>query len=284
MAITRRELRRYILRSVGDLRLLTATADSGTNVLFVDTVNLTGEVGAYNGREVLFTGGTAANLGAIRYVIGSSSTARNIQFGIPLPANVMMGDEAELVNTRGVGFRIQDVHDAINQSIASISEVGYLEPAATTDVTYTRGTAIALPPEYVTVEDVQWLDSYDATRFHTIPKSPKPNGKGWWIDHASRTLHITGNLPRLNGYPGDSTTRSVRVWGLAAPAKLYDDNDQTNINVGWLIANCQAILLKGRYYRMPTAETERLMYDSIQEARGLLPRSTARRGPFSETL
>jgi len=272
------------LKSLGDLRILTATDDSMSDVVFIDKINLTGEVGAYNGREVVFTGGTEANLGEIRYVNASQATARNIQFSISLPALVAAGDECEMFNTRGTGFHIQDVHDAINQSIRSIGGTSYLETAATNDAAYTYGTPIQLPTEFVTVEDVQWQDPNDSAWFRTIPKSPKPNGKGWWVDKASRTLNITGKLAALNYNWGNGDSRTVRVWGLAEPAELHDDDDVTTINAAWLTANTIAILLRSRYFRMPTPETERLMYDAIQDARNLTPRATVRRGPFSESL
>lgn len=284
MSITRRQLRRDILKNLGDMRILTATADSMSNVKFIDTINLVGEVGAYKGREVIFTGGTAANLGLIRYVSGSSSDESAIGFRQSLPAEPIAGDECEMVNTRGIGYRIADVHDAINQSIRQVAgrELGSL---SSVDSDYAYGTAITVPAEFVTVEDVQWQDPYDTVRFHALPKASRPNGKGWWVDRATRTVQITGRIRHLNGWwCEDGPTRSVRVWGLAQPAELYDDDDQTDLDPMWLIANTLSLLLRGRYYRMPTPETERLMYDAVQEARSLIARVTARRSPFSEAL
>lgn len=282
--VTRRQLRRDILKNLGDMRILTATADSMSNVTFIDTINLVGEVGAYKGREVIFTGGTPANLGLIRYITGSSSDESAIGFRQVLPAEPVAGDECEMLNTRGIGYRIADVHDAINQSIRQVAgrELGAI---ATVDTSYAYGTAITVPDSFVTVEDVQWQDPYDTAYFHAIPKASRPNGKGWWVDRATRTVKITGRIRFLNDWwCEDGTARSVRVWGLSKPAELYNDDDETKIDPMWLIANSLSLLLRGRYYRMPTPETERLLYDAVNEARSLIARVTARRSPFSESL
>lgn len=277
MGATRRQIRRDVLRAVGDLRILTATAD-GSDVTFIDTVSLVGETGAYRGREVIFTGGTTANLGEIRYVTGSSSQQRGIGFGIALPAATATGDEAEMLNTRGTGFRIQDVHDAINQAIRGIANRA-LVPAGTDDLAYARGNAIIAPADFATIENVQWKRANDqCAEWRSLPKATRPNGFGWSVDPATREVVIAGRP----GWWIDGGT--VKVWGLAPPPELFDDGDETKLDPEWLTNAAAALLLRARYLRMPTPETERLVYMLSQKADALERRATSRRSPFSVSL
>lgn len=278
---TRKDVRRDVAKALGDLMVLTSTRNSTSNVVFMDEVNLTGEVGAYDGRQVLFTGGQAANLGLERYVGFSSSSQRSLGFNIALPVDVIIGDECELINTRGTGFRFQDVHDAINQSIRTISD-RFLEPAATEESVYTYGSGIILPSEFQTVENVQWQDPCDSSFWRTLPKAPRANGLGWWVDRPSRMVMVTGQL--RNFYPCQDTTRTVRVWGLQEPVELYDDRDTTSVSYDWLVSNTRRILAEARFATYPMPELERMIFAGMQRADQLLPRVVTRRGPFSVSL
>jgi hypothetical protein len=84
-SVTRRDLRRMILSEVGDIKVLTATAN-GSNVTFIDATNLIGENNTYIDRQAYFTGGTVANLEELRHVTGSNRDLRAIAFGLSLPA------------------------------------------------------------------------------------------------------------------------------------------------------------------------------------------------------
>lgn len=276
MTATRKQLRRDILSDLGDLRVLTATS-AGTTDTFIDTVNLPGEVGAYAGREVIFTGGTAANIGEIRYVTGSSATQRAIGFGVSLPAVTAVGDECELINTRGTGYRVQDANDAINRAIRMMRD---LSPVMTShdDSVFAKGEGIPVPANFVTIERVQWNDETDADVWHTIKKARALNQRGWFVDHSTRTI-VVGNdlMTNLDG-------RTFRIWGLAEPSELWDDEDTTEVNEDYIVAMAKAVLTSARYLRMPTPETERSMFMIQQQANALRSRAITRRGPFSVTL
>ncbi len=276
MSITRRQLRRDILTNLGDLRLLKATA-SLSNVTFIDTDDLVGETDAYKGREVLFTGGTAANLGEIRYVTGSSTTQRALGFGVSLPATPAVGDECEMINTRGIMVRFAEVHNAINQAIRGISGVA-LSPATTDEQTFARGTAIELPADFATVENVQYLDSYDSTLWRSVPKAPRINGSGWALDPASRTVVVGGQAA------WDLNERTIKVWGLAEPAVLLDDGDETPLDAEWLRVATQAALAFALYLRMPTPERKDALSLLEGKEHRLRRKVVATPGPFSEFL
>jgi hypothetical protein len=271
---TRRSLVQDVLRTLGDLRVLTATRD-GSDVTFYDDANLAGEPGAYTGREVLFVSGTADNIGKLRYVTGSAD--RGIGFGVSLPAATATGDEAWVVNTRGVGYRFQDVYDAINQAIRAIRDRSPV-PATTDSVTYGEGDAIVVPPEFVRVENVQWQDEYDTDLWRPVVKTKRPNGTGWWLDRASRSVFIGGS-------PAESMDgRTVRIWGLAEPAELYDDDDTTGIHADWLTKQAAATIARARFMRAPTPETERTYFSIMQEAGVLRPFTVTRRSALGEDL
>lgn len=271
---TRATITRDVLKDLGDLRILTATR-IGSDVIFWDDANLNGEPGAYTGREARFAGGTAQNLGLIRYVSGSAN--RGIGFGVALGAATQVGDECWLINTRGIGYRFQDVYDAINQAIRDAGSHG-LVLASVTTATYTRGTGIALPASFATVEDVQWRDPNDTTVWRSIKKAVRANANGWWVDPYTRTIVI--------GDPMASkiTGRTINVWGLGVPAELTNDTAVTPINGKWLAAAAAATIARGKFMRNPTPETERVMLTFMSESVALRPLIVGRRSPFSEAL
>ena len=276
MITTRRQLRRDTLKALGDLRILKAT-NVGDDQRFIDTLNLVAEVDAYRGREVIFTGGTVANLGQMRYVTGSSDEFRALGFGVSLPAATAVGDECEMVNTRGTMYRLADVHDAINQAIRAVGSQT-LTPAGSDEQTYARGTAIEVPPEFRTVESVQWLDAWDTTTWRSVPKARRVNGPGWSVDRANRTVVISGDSAwNLN-------ERTIVVRGLAEPSELHDDSDTTTLDPEFLSTYAQALLAKAKFLRMPTPETERTMFALQQLAGSLRRKVVTRRGPFSTDI
>lgn len=273
---TRRTLRRSTLRGLGDLRLLTATSD-GSDVDFRDTVNLTGEPGIYRGREVILVQGTADNIGEIRYVTGSSQQLFAVGFGVALPAFTAEGDVAEMVNTRGTGFHIQEIHDAINQAIRNIGDRA-LVPVPMETLAYATGDEIALPAEFQTIEDVQWQDESDPDEWHSIRKAPRNTGAGWSVDRAGRSVSLAGAIATtIDG-------RTVRVWGLAEPEELYADSDETTIDPEYLTMQARANLALERFMRSPTPETERVSFLFEQRAGALRAKTVTRRSPFSQEL
>lgn len=276
MAITRRQLRRDVMANLGDITILVATAN-GTDVTFIDTNNLDGEVNRYRGQYVLFAGGTAANIGQQRYITGSSSTQRAIGFGIPLPAYTMAGDEAEMINGRGIGYQFQDVHNSINEHLRMIAQQ-VLVTSGANESPYAYGSPIVLPPEWRTVEFVQWQDQYDQYLWRNVPKADRPNGNGWWVDKATRTLNITGKSGQnISGF-------TARVWGLVEPAELYDDNDVTVVDAEWLKFAVVASMLRMKQMKMFMPEMERMMFQLSQKADALREKINSKRSPFSEAL
>lgn len=274
MPTTRLTLVQDTLKSLGDLRILTATRD-GSDVILWDDVNLAGEPGAYAGREVKFISGTALNIGAVRYVTGSAD--RGIGFGVALSAATAVGDVAWMVNTRGIGYRFADVEDAINQAIRDARQHGPV-PTSTDTEDYDRGDAIAIPDGWVSVENLQWQDEQDTTKWRVIPKARRNNGNGWWVDRFARVVYVGNN----QGYKLDG--RTLKLWGLIEPEELDDDDDETSVNANWLAKTAAANLARGKFLRTPTPETERSYFSLLSESAALRPLIVTRRSPFSESL
>lgn len=258
---SRLEVRRMLLARVGDLKLLRATANGATKT-FIDAINLTGENNAYVDRQAYFAAGTPANVGLTRRVDGSSKTLRSIGFGLDLPAATQTGDEVELINTRGIGFTIDDAHQAINSAMVIARTVTSVpirtEPAAAFDAD--AGT-VAVPWEWSEVSNIQWQDEAGAWR--AIRKAPRTGGDGWSVDPAMREVIVGGRAgQRIDGRP-------VRLFGYSKPAPLHSDTDRTPVNPDWLVAEAIANLLDAAALSYPSRERERAADRARRDANGL---------------
>lgn len=234
--ITRKALRRRVLAKFGDLTVLTATA-AGTTTTMKDTTRIVGEPSRFAGRQVLFTGGTTANLGLIRAVTQSSRDTNTITFSQALPSATASGDEAEMTNAHGMGVTFDAVHDAINTAIAIAQSVALVPLLATAadvfDGDDTR--SIALPDTFVAVNRVQY--QIDATNeWRNLRHAPASGQDGWSVDRTTREVTVAGPLAtRINGL-------NVRVYGYGTPSPLTDDDDLTQIDLDWLLNETCALL------------------------------------------
>jgi hypothetical protein len=259
--ISRLELRRMTLSRVGDLKILRATA-TGSDSTFIDANNLTGEANAYRDRQAYFAGGTTANVGLIRHVSGSDKAQRALGFGLALPAATAIGDEVELVNTRGVGFTIEAVHQAIDNAMATARTVVSIPLSYAPESAFDEddGT-VAIPATWRSFSGIEWQDDNGAWR--PIRTSPRYGGDGWSVDSASRTVMVGGTWARrIDG-------QSVRLRGYGAPAMLTADADRTPVSADWLVAETVSQLLNGASLMYPTPERLRAAERAERGAQGL---------------
>ena len=234
--MNRRDLRRTIMRGLGDMIVLTATEDGDTTT-FIDAVHLHGEPGHYAGRLAYISGGTAANLDLTRSVRGSSQSATSITFQLALPAATATGDELELVNTFGMGWTFEDIHNAINEAIAEASTYGAV-PISTdvAEVFDEAGTrTVAIPDTFVGVNGVQVLDDRDQPV--NVRRANVFGANGWAVDHANREILIAGRMAAL------AHERTVRLYGYGNPEPLDNDDDDTALDPEWLHHKIRSILL-----------------------------------------
>jgi len=274
--VTKRTLRRMILAEVGDLKLLTATAD-GSDVTFIDATNLFGENNAYIDRQAYFSEGTLDNLGELRHVVGSNRDQRAIGFGLQLPADTTTGDVVELVNTRGTGYQIADIHRALDDALITARDVA-LSPVSmelTTPFVRDEGV-VTIPDGWALISGIQWQD--ECNRWRSIRIAPRVGGDGWSVDRFNRLIEIGGGW----GYRLDG--RTVRLMGAITPDTLVHDDDTTPVNPEWLVAEAVARVVQGAYLRHPTQERRDLVFQAQQKANGLRPLIIHRLPPNSVKL
>ena len=235
--MSRRDLRRAILGELGDLTVTTATGNSGSaQWIDVDTLAF-GDSGRYAGRELFVTGGTPENLGELRGISGSNGQG-TLNLTRALPAPVVEGDEAEIVNTYGGGIRIKQVHDAIN---TSIMRAGVEVPIEATigDPFSIETRTIPIPPEFVTVHTVQARYPHDATcqGWRDVRRSQPNGGDGWSVERATRSIVI-------GGYTGSAAAEAtIRILGTGRPKPMTSDNDISPVNAEWLLEDVSAKLM-----------------------------------------
>ncbi len=271
---TRRELRRMVMSKVGDLTLSTATANSGSST-WVDRLNVVGDAGRYAGREILITAGTPGNIGQVRYVSGSSKQG-TLQFSDALPFPVFAGDEAEIINTRGGGFTFQEVHRALDHCLAVARiQTPIMAEAGSFAVTERD---IPIPSEFSEIDTVQYKDpDDDETGWRTLHSSRSRGTDGWHVDHANRTLVISGR----SGHWIDGMDIRIYGWGLAPP--LVNDDDMIDVHPEWIVNAAAAFLLLQAIGtpRALTPDWERKGNYFQQIADSLIDRTRPRRRPNS---
>lgn len=274
--LTRREIRRMVLARIGDLTITTATAPSGS-AQWVDTVALTGEAGQWAGRELLVTGGTPENIGQVRAITGSNRQA-TIQFSQALPADVAVGDEAEIINTRGGGFRFQQVHAAIDSCLVEAN----VQVPVVADVTdpFDRTTrTVTIPDTFNEIFGVQYqsVTGSGTEGWLNVKRAKTLGDDGWAVDHATRTVTVGGGT----GSGLDGAT--VRLHGLGrVPLPVHDD-DVVAVDPSWITYAASAFLLLNAIggARSMTPEWERKGSLFQQEADRLIDRTRPRRKPNS---
>lgn len=228
--ISRGELRRMIGQQTGDLLLATASATGDVNQA-ISAGTFTREPNAYQGREVLFTGGTPVNLGLTRIVQGSDPISRSITLADALPAAVALGDTMELYNQRGMGWHVADIHEAINNAIRIAGEQHATVPVTVdaTDPFARSAPELVIPADFVYFEGLDYLDRQGRRRL--VP------AKDVRVDRFTHTVEVRGDSAyRLNGL-------TVRFQGHAKPSILTSDDDTTTIPADWIVEECVATLL-----------------------------------------
>jgi hypothetical protein len=267
MSATLRDLRRDISDRLGDLLIITATAD-GSDSTFTDQSNLIGE--NYAGRQLYIADAEDdANVGLTRFVDSFTLTSRTITFSPALPGEIHEGDEAELHNTRGVGWRVEEKHRAINRAIRSSGAMVPKVVQLTTAFSQTTET-ITIPSQLKLVNQVEWEDTDGYWR--SVTRAAGWGRGGWWILPGG-TLSVTGSFAwDMDGYP-------VRLSGYGDPDELVDDAAETEVDAEYVIAQTTVELLKAQLVRNPTPERERMFVDAREEARALRPKAIPRLAP-----
>jgi hypothetical protein len=239
MATTRGELRRMIGNTLGDVTELTATA-LGTTTKLIDAVTFSGAVESPLNRDIIFTSGTNANL--IRRVLTYDASGTFITFAA-VTAAVAAADTAEMYNFRGRGWRIPEVHRALNQAV-EYSWPLYREPySVSVAAVFDSSTGLLTIPATLThVYGLQYQDT-DLT-WRPVPSAVTRYGQGWTVNLQSGVIDVRGVSTIPNG-------ATVRLEGFKKPTALTTDASTTAINPEWLVSKTCAILCMGGVERDP---------------------------------
>lgn len=235
MSLTRRDLRRKIAGDMRDLLLLTAHSGSSEN-LIVDRTELGDFDNTLVSSQLMATSGP--NAGHIARVTGSSQSGKSISFDPPLPAPPEVGDEFELVNLRGTGFRFQEYHRVID-SIVGANRDRWLVTENSDPLAFTPDAPfLPLPDHWRGIFGVSVVlpDGSD------YPFKPARNegARGWHCDRATRTVTFGGSDIDL------AMSGPVILHGLIPHPDLADDDDVLYMDNEWVALQAASKLAQRR--------------------------------------
>lgn len=235
MSLTRRELRRKIAGDMRDLLILTAHEGSSTNMI-VDRTELGGSDNTFVSSQIMCV--TGPNTGHVARVTGSSQAGRSVSFDPQLPTPPQVGDEFELVNLRGTGFRFQEYHRVID-SIVGANRDRWLVRENSEPIRFRPGAPyIPLPDHWLGIYGVSLIlpDGSD------IPFKPARNegARGWHCDRGSRTVSFGGTDLML------AADQDVVLHGLIPHPMLEDDDDVLLMDNEWVALQAASKLAQRR--------------------------------------
>jgi hypothetical protein len=252
--ITRRDLRRMVARELGDLVDVRATLQ-GTESSIVDTINLTLENRHYNGMDIRCVSAAASqNVGRFATVTASSQDHSSVNFVPPFPLPTMPGDEFELTNFRGTGWRGVEYDNAINAAILRAGDEHYTIPYSTTltDRFSRNAPTLTIPDEFAYFAGVAYTDRRGERK--TLPPS------SYDVDRYSNEVTIR------TSFRGKMQGASVTLRGRTEPPLLEADEHATPIPVDWILTEVKAILQNKVVSQGAGQDRSRLFYMDRQGA------------------
>lgn len=212
------ELRRRVVSRLGDGgELLTATAN-GTTSTFIDLLDISYASETRDGQWVYFISGTAGNVGKTARVLSTDPSTNKITFTPAVTSNTAVGDVIETTNFRGIGFRPDQVNNAINNAINDAFPFGTIKISA--DVTGYLVTApgtIVVPDNLYYVSSVAFLDTEGYE--HPVLRATATNYYGWNANATTGEISITGGP----GWLANGMT--IRLTGYGRQDVLSADTD-----------------------------------------------------------
>lgn len=251
--ISRRDLRRMVAQELGDLVLVTATAQ-GTESSIVDNVNLTLENRHYNGMEIRCTVAMdARNVGKTATVTVSSQDSRSVNFIPPFPMPTMPTDEFEFTNFRGMGWRSVEYDNAINSAIRRASDEHFTIPySAQIETPYRRRDEVQIPGEFTYFNGVSYTDRRGNKK--------RIGPTGYNVDRYARTVELKGD------YQSKANGAYITVHGEIESPLLEEDHHKTPIPVEWILTEVKAILQNKAVSQGSGQNRDRLFYMDRQGA------------------
>ena len=187
-----------------------------------------------------------------------------------LPEATALGDQAEIVNFRGTGYKFAEVDIALDAAVDDAADMAP-EPV-TLDVAdlYNKDLGgITIPDDWVAVSAVDWREADDQPWQH-LEHEGRRLSSGWGLDRSRRIITISGERSRY------IHERAVRIYGMRKPSPIPFDDDVTGINPEWLVARSVANLSSAAYRRNPTTERRDMLGYDIENERMVRTRVTKR--------
>jgi hypothetical protein len=243
MSKTRKELRRMVGTRLGDYVLLTEDT-GGQDTIWRDADKLLGNTNAYRGRYLYPSGGTVANLAAMRRV--TSSSQGQVEFSPALPANNAAADEAELWGIHGEGFLPTEVNDILAEVVHDGTANFYVPVQADVTDAFDAFDRQFTVPATITIGiyDVEVQDLNDD--WVSVDRASNSGGSGFWVNRGLGYVTVGGDswLSRMDGM-------NLRVTGYGTGTPLTTDASTTNINSEWIVYETMSRLLYMGFERNP---------------------------------
>lgn len=270
MATTLKALRRKVGKRIPGEQLVVLTATGGDTTSFRDSRNLPGPNDAYKGADLYFV--TGSNAGEQLRIQSSAQATNQLNWSTAATA-VVVGDEAELWNLRGIGVNAIQVNDAINDAIASLAKNVWIPVSATIADDFDQDTPTVAIPATLTrgVYSVDWQDSVQDGIWQQIDGGGEVPRYGWWYDAANAVIQIDGTWrSAIHG-------RTIRVLGYGGTDTLDADTDTTPIDSEALVTEAVANLLVANSSR--NADFERFQQRADAMAAVRRPFAVGRKQP-----
>ena len=251
---SRAELRRAVASSLGDLIPVHAT-EEGQEGTIIDNVNLAQSTNAFNGMEIICVSSAwPQNIGHIATVMSNSPAARSINIEPPLPMPSIQGDEFEMYNYRGNGWRVEQYNSAINQAISRAGDEHSPLPHSV-DITHDK-EYLEIPLEFSHFSGVHAIDRQGQRK--EVP------AKDVNVLRSTRELTLKGRYSYRGGQ-----YRTLKIIGSRRPDQLLTDDARTHIPFDWMVYEASAILLGNDVSMgMTQGERDRLLAMQRQGADG----------------
>lgn len=251
---SRAELRRAIASSLGDLTYVEAT-ESSEEATIIDKVHLVQAVNAFNGMQAICVSSSwPQNVGHIATVMSNNPVARSINIEPPMPMPSATGDEFDLYNYRGNGWRVDQYNSAINQAIARAGDEHSPLPYS---------VEIPHDKEYLEIP----LEFSHFSGVHAIDRQGKRKEVPFGdlsVIRSTRELTLKGRYSYRGGQ-----YRTLKIIGSRRPDQLLTDDARTHIPFDWMVYEASAILLGNDVSMgMTQGERDRLLAMQRQGADG----------------
>ncbi len=240
VGVTLAQMRRMVARRLRDLRTVTATATGSTTTL-TDEDELTDADDAWVGSQGVVVVGAAANIGKTVRVTQSDEETSTITFKPALPAGIAAGDQIDLTNLAGQGFRVRDYTAAIGEAVTLAYPDFAVERRDGAGVFSKATPVLPVPAGMTEVFKVEYRDPANDRWREVRPAAQSGDYyPGFWISTESREVRLQGGwVDLLDGC-------EVRVLGYGLHPPVEQEGDPIYCDAEWVMYSTMAALASRR--------------------------------------